>query len=1077
MPPSAHPPSPPSAPHPPHSCSAAVVSVELNNEGEEAFRPDEFGPRLTVERRITDNGSSTLALKDFRGRKVRSKREDLDELTAHFNLDVDNPCIVMSQDKSREFLHSGTPKDKYKFFIKATLLEKVSARLGSISGRLVVCRRQIGEAETALGPLEEKARQAEQQVRELEEAESRGQEADRVTKQLAWAYVHEAEQEVEDAERAKREAQERVAELEERLATAQSRVETVQQQMEQHMGRVKGCSNEVERVKAEQDRFRQQLAQASRQRGTVEAACVRLERSVEDKKQRAQELSARIQELQDRASRNSQADRSLRDAEVAAKQSQVEEAKERLDSVNRELQTAQGGMRETEAEQEALMKQEDEARARARDVQAWLRRRRDEARDKLTAFGGQKVTQLLRQIEMNIGRFRRPPIGPIGAHLSLERIIGVSALQSGSGAGGGAEIGLLHSLMSQGLSRSRSTISRLCPLGPPHFHTPLAFSSPSPPSLPFLFSPHSPPIPPFTPSSPRQSLESAHYSMAVEVAVGRMLDSFIVSCLEDYHVLKRLAASIGLQSLNVVTYGFDLPPIEPPTHVLPPEGLVTVLSVLNIANPVVRNVLIDQGGVETTVLVRDFDEGKDVAFSRALASRIRECITQDGMRLFMRGNQEVSLPCKRNMRGGRLGCNLEEDEAKGREEEERLLSSAEQFRRQREAGERELRRKRNQVQQLQIAQGDAERVVRMAQIELREVRHQMLAAQQFESQVNVSDLEEELERVEAEAETERASLEEQKGRLEEAKEEERVVLGNKGRLEEELRALDEALGGAMERMDHLTTQQRRMQAAVKRLTDDLQRLQHSVAASDAEIEHKRSTAQAKRQQAGMVCEEEEGQQEGEEVMDSEDLRKRLMRLRAELPRDYQAVLAPERKEELQHRAQKLRGRYTATSNTIQLISLRHEQLEKSLGVRVNALRIDSNLLGQNLDWTFQDHLSRKRYTGHVLVDHTQGTLTLEINTSTGAVTDVKALSGGERSFSTLCFALSLHQLTEAPVRAMDEFDIFMDNITRKICLRHAVDFAISNGSQWIFITPHDITEVDDGPQVKKQRMHPPRPSE
>ncbi|CAI5473740.1 unnamed protein product, partial [Closterium sp. Yama58-4] len=221
-------------------CSAAVVSVELNNEGEEAFRPDEFGPRLTVERRITDNGSSTLALKDFRGRKVRSKREDLDELTAHFNLDVDNPCIVMSQDKSREFLHSGTPKDKYKFFIKATLLEKVSARLGTISGRLVVCRRQLGEAETALVPLEEKARQAEQLVRELEEAESRGQEADRVTKQLAWAYVHEAEQEVVDAERAKHEAQERVAELEERLATAQSRVETVQQQMEQHMGRVKG---------------------------------------------------------------------------------------------------------------------------------------------------------------------------------------------------------------------------------------------------------------------------------------------------------------------------------------------------------------------------------------------------------------------------------------------------------------------------------------------------------------------------------------------------------------------------------------------------------------------------------------------------------------------------------------------------------------------------------------------------------------------------------------------------------------------------------------------------------------------
>ena len=38
---------------------------------------------------------------------------------------------------------------------------------------------------------------------------------------------------------------------------------------------------------------------------------------------------------------------------------------------------------------------------------------------------------------------------------------------------------------------------------------------------------------------------------------------------------------------------------------------------------------------------------------------------------------------------------------------------------------------------------------------------------------------------------------------------------------------------------------------------------------------------------------------------------------------------------------------------------------------------------------------------------------------------IDGLLGGDRSYSTLCFALALHEMTEAPFRAMDEFDVFM----------------------------------------------------
>ena len=48
--------------------------------------------------------------------------------------------------------------------------------------------------------------------------------------------------------------------------------------------------------------------------------------------------------------------------------------------------------------------------------------------------------------------------------------------------------------------------------------------------------------------------------------------------------------------------------------------------------------------------------------------------------------------------------------------------------------------------------------------------------------------------------------------------------------------------------------------------------------------------------------------------------------------------------------------------------------------------------------------------------------------------DMKSLSGGERSFITVCFMLAVAQVISSPFHCMDEFDVFMDAINRRVRL-------------------------------------------
>lgn len=122
-------------------------------------------------------------------------------------------------------------------------------------------------------------------------------------------------------------------------------------------------------------------------------------------------------------------------------------------------------------------------------------------------------------------------------------------------------------------------------------------------------------------------------------------------------------------------------------------------------------------------------------------------------------------------------------------------------------------------------------------------------------------------------------------------------------------------------------------------------------------------------------------------------------------------------------------------------------------------------------------LSQRGYTGKLKFDHENETLTVQVNVEKvqGASTkDSKALSGGERSFSTICFIMALWEAMEAPFRCLDEFDVFMDMLNRRISMNMLMKIAKEQQTrQFILLTPQDMSNVHGSDRVRIFRLTDP----
>ena len=209
----------------------------------------------------------------------------------------------------------------------------------------------------------------------------------------------------------------------------------------------------------------------------------------------------------------------------------------------------------------------------------------------------------------------------------------------------------------------------------------------------------------------------------------------------------------------------------------------------------------------------------------------------------------------------------------------------------------------------------------------------------------------------------------------------------------------------------------------------------------------------------------------------EDIRRELERISHLIKQvERQVGLSQERVIEL---FQKCRTAYKEGQNKYVAVNGALEQLEESIKRRLHNFELARRQTFLDADIDFRASLRLRSLTGKLVFLNESKNLNIFIRTPNDKVErNVDTLSGGEKSFSQMALLLATWKPMRSRIIALDEFDVFMDQVNRKIGTGLLVKKLKDNArTQTIIITPQDIgkiTSIDSNGVVIHRMKDPER---
>lgn len=395
------------------------IQVRIKNQGPLAYKPQDYGDSITVERHFNRSGTSGFKIKDMNGKIQSTKKAELEDILDAFSLQIDNPMNVLTQDMARQFLNHSTPKDKYKFFLQGTQLEVLSKDYQQIEQSLELMNARAEVKKSDIRILRKKMEDLATRARRAENLERMRAKETEIAHQALWAAVREEEVDLAEAD----------GEIEKVTELIQKRRDLVNEVSEAYERSDSACEAAKQRVTDVTSEMQPAQEVEQEQRTVFKETKEKLLALLPDERHAAGDVGAKAKRVKDyktEIERLQQLQTEADDGVYAEKMRQVESAKAQVDAAQEaysahgtNLPNLQRQLNADQVELQAAGHKVQKARQEADAALASLRKLQEGQRGWIDGYPQlHNLEKLLKAID-NDTQFREKPVGPMGRHVKL----------------------------------------------------------------------------------------------------------------------------------------------------------------------------------------------------------------------------------------------------------------------------------------------------------------------------------------------------------------------------------------------------------------------------------------------------------------------------------------------------------------------------------------------------------------------------------------------------------------------------------------------------------------------------------